>query len=127
MAAAASGVGAACWRLAAAAGGLGTTNTAGEAAEVSSGLAAVLPAECLAARNASAALRFALFGVCTVRAGGDPSGPSADVSGSGESRYGVDAGDSLSEGALAGCCGARWCAGAGRSLQLDVAHCIEML
>lgn len=125
----AQGICAACWRPAAAApaataGGLGTTNTPGEAAEVSSGLAAALPAECLAARKASAALRFALFTVWTVRAAGnDPGGPSAAAAGSGESRYGVDAGDSLSDGALAGCCCARWCAGAGKSLQLDMAHC----
>ena len=128
IAAAALGVDAACWRLGAAVGDLSAADNAGETAEVSSGLAAVLPAECLAARKASAALRFALFTVWTDRAAGsDPGGPSATTVGSGERRYGVEAGDSLSDRALsdralAGCC-ARRCAGAGRSLQLDAAHC----
>ena len=96
---------------------------AAEVAEVSNGDAAGLLEACLAARRASAAFRLALFTIRPDFAVSDPSRPSA-TDGSGDNRYGVDAGDSLSEGAQgASAESARRGAGAGKSLQLDEPHC----
>ena len=112
------------WRRAAAKGSLAVATAAEEAGDKRSD-AAVLKEACLAARKASAALRLALLTDWLPRAVSSPSGPSAAV-GSGDSRYGVDAGDSLSDGELdapASC--ARRGTGVSHSLQLVVAHCLK--